>query len=63
MPLYEFTCKACGHKDEVLRRVDHRDDIFECTGCGSTLTERTIWNRTSFEFAAFKNGQAIRIDE
>ena len=39
MPIYEFTCKACGHQFEALVR---KDKAPPCAACGSENLERLI---------------------
>ena len=38
MPLYEYTCKDCGNRFEVIRRMSERTDPPECKVCGSEET-------------------------
>ena len=33
MPVYPFTCTECGRDEEVIRKVDARDDFLECIAC------------------------------
>ncbi|QQG32318.1 FmdB family regulatory protein [Citrobacter phage CkP1] len=30
MPMYDYTCEACGEKVEKMRKVSARDRDFEC---------------------------------
>ena len=34
MPLYEFTCRACGERFEVMSTAAERDRKAVCPGCG-----------------------------
>jgi putative FmdB family regulatory protein len=34
MPLYEFTCNACGERFEIISPVGERDDRAVCPRCG-----------------------------
>jgi putative FmdB family regulatory protein len=45
MPIYEFSCKACGKVTEVMQRVG--DPPPRCSACGSKRTARAV-SRTSF---------------
>jgi putative FmdB family regulatory protein len=38
MPLYEYTCRGCGHRFEAIRRMSERADAPGCPGCGSPNT-------------------------
>ena len=41
MPIYEYACRACGHRFETLvRRPDH--DVVECAKCHSHDLEKLI---------------------
>ena len=51
MPLFEFSCKKCGHKFEELLSVSERDrgDI-KCPACGSARVDQG--------FSAFATGSS-----
>lgn len=34
MPLYEYLCKACSHRFEVLQRIGADADGIACPACG-----------------------------
>ncbi|HTG48366.1 MAG TPA: FmdB family zinc ribbon protein [Actinomycetota bacterium] len=36
MPTYEYVCKACGHRFEVVRSI-HDDPLTSCPDCGGEL--------------------------
>lgn len=36
MPLYEYTCRSCGSRFEVLQRVGASAEGLTCPKCGST---------------------------
>jgi putative FmdB family regulatory protein len=38
MPLYEYTCRACSARFELLRSADRRLQAPACPACGSALT-------------------------
>jgi putative FmdB family regulatory protein len=46
MPIYEYTCKACGHEFEVIQKISDRP-IRKCEACGRLKAERHI-SQTSF---------------
>ena len=40
MPLYEYRCRYCGFSDELLRRIDQRDEPAICFSCGKVGMKR-----------------------
>jgi len=34
MPIYEFTCRACGETFEIISSLTDRDENAVCPGCG-----------------------------
>jgi putative FmdB family regulatory protein len=54
MPLYEYLCRDCGTKFELLRGMAHADDPAPCARCGSLRTERLI-----SLFAAVSDGRIM----
>jgi putative FmdB family regulatory protein len=46
MPIYEYTCKACGHEFEVIQKISDRP-IRKCEACGKLQAKRHI-SQTSF---------------
>jgi putative FmdB family regulatory protein len=42
MPLYEYECRKCGRKFELMRTVGGRNRNAGCPACGSRRTERVI---------------------
>ena len=40
MPIYEYSCKKCDRKFELLRRITDKDDDVKCPRCGGTDNER-----------------------
>ncbi len=38
MPLYEFTCPACGEQFEEMKRIAQRDEPEPCPSCGANAT-------------------------
>jgi len=42
MPLYEYQCRACGKKFELLRRIKDADDGLKCPDCQSGKVERQL---------------------
>jgi putative FmdB family regulatory protein len=46
MPIYEYTCKACGHEFEVIQKITDRP-IRKCEKCGKLQAARHI-SQTTF---------------
>lgn len=44
MPIYEYRCKKCNHKFEVLKPIERRDEDEKCPVCSSKETERLLSN-------------------
>lgn len=42
MPLYEYSCRDCGHEFEVLQRMGERGDELRCPACGAVGAERRL---------------------
>ena len=45
VPLYEYLCASCGHRVEVLQRLD--DTAPDCAECGQPTMTKQI-SRTNF---------------
>ncbi len=41
MPIYEYKCKKCGYKFELLRPMKESDELGRCPKCGE-LCERQL---------------------
>lgn len=39
MPLYEYQCRACGKRFEMLRRMKDAERELECPSCDSSQVE------------------------
>jgi putative FmdB family regulatory protein len=46
MPIYEYTCRACGHEFEVLQKITDKP-VRKCEACGKLKAQRHI-SQTSF---------------
>ena len=46
MPIYEYTCGACGHEFEVLQKITDKP-VRKCEKCGKLKAARHI-SQTSF---------------
>jgi putative FmdB family regulatory protein len=46
MPIYEYTCKACGHEFEVIQKITDKPTR-KCEACGKLQARRHI-SQTSF---------------
>ncbi len=42
MPIYEYRCKACGHRFEDFRSAAEADEQEACPKCGRPKTERMM---------------------
>lgn len=42
MPIYEYRCRGCNRKSDVLWRNFSPPDAVECAGCGGNDTTRVI---------------------
>ncbi|CAN0557350.1 unnamed protein product [Ectocarpus sp. 12 AP-2014] len=65
MPIYEYECKACGHRLEKLQKIS-ADPIKDCPACQSDGLERLVsaagfrlagggWYETDFKTGSKKN--------
>lgn len=48
MPLYEYHCKDCGNKFEMLVNFSESDKKMKCPECGSENTEKLISGFASY---------------
>jgi putative FmdB family regulatory protein len=42
MPIYEYICKDCGARFEMLRSIKDADAIIPCKSCQSSQTKRAL---------------------
>ncbi len=42
MPLYEYTCRGCGHGFEVLQRMGETGEQLRCPACGAVGAQRQL---------------------
>lgn len=42
MPLYEYRCRGCGHRFEVLQRLGEGAEGLACPRCGEAAVERQL---------------------
>jgi putative FmdB family regulatory protein len=47
MPLYEYSCSACGEKFEILRKASQAGETVTCSQCGA------VASRVLSTFASF----------
>ena len=47
MPIYEYGCKKCGNKFELVRRLGKRDDPAPCPNCKSKTPKRIEMQRVA----------------
>jgi putative FmdB family regulatory protein len=46
MPIYEYECKACGHRQEAIQKMSD-DPLVDCLDCGKPELKKLI-SATSF---------------
>ena len=67
MPIYEYTCKACGHSYEALQKMSD-DPLTECPECGKPELKKLVsaagfrlkgsgWYETDFKGGGKKSVQ------
>ena len=42
MPIYEYKCRACGHRFEILQRLGEGGDGLCCPACGAQPVEKVF---------------------
>lgn len=42
MPLYEYKCRSCGHRFEVLQRMSEGAAAVECPRCGERAADKQL---------------------
>jgi putative FmdB family regulatory protein len=42
MPIYEYICKDCGARFEILRSIKDADATIPCKSCQSSQTQRAL---------------------
>ncbi|MGA2107027.1 MAG: zinc ribbon domain-containing protein [Syntrophorhabdales bacterium] len=42
MPIYEYECRNCEEKFEVLQKADETNDLICCPKCGTEKPERLL---------------------
>ncbi|MFM7322064.1 MAG: FmdB family zinc ribbon protein [Armatimonadota bacterium] len=42
MPIYEYRCRACERRFELLRTFSSKDETAACPACGSLETRREL---------------------
>jgi len=42
MPIYEYVCKNCGNKFELIRFASDNDSDIECPECGEKKTAKVV---------------------
>jgi putative FmdB family regulatory protein len=41
MPIYEYQCQSCGHKQEIMHRISQTPSL-ECAACGANELKKLI---------------------
>lgn len=65
MPIYEYECKACGHRQEAIQKMSD-DPLLDCTACNKPELKKLIsaaafrlkgggWYETDFKSGNKKN--------
>jgi len=65
MPIYEYECKACGHRQESIQKMSD-DPLVDCPECGKPELKKLIsaagfrlkgggWYETDFKSGSKKN--------
>ncbi len=65
MPIYEYACKACGHRHEALQKMSD-DPLTDCPECGKSELKKLVsaagfrlkgsgWYETDFKGGSKKN--------
>lgn len=49
MPLYDFKCRTCGHKQEEFRAIEEREEPSNCNKCGEETTPVVSPTRTMLD--------------
>lgn len=55
MPIYEYRCKKCDQRFELMRRLGDRDNAAACPECGSKRTARSAVTAFAFLGGAAPN--------
>ncbi len=42
MPIYDYQCSACGHSDEVMRKVSASSEAEPCPACGELAFSKQL---------------------
>lgn len=42
VPIYEYRCRACGHRFEILQRLGEGAEKLSCPECGAERPERAL---------------------
>ncbi|MEA2013885.1 MAG: zinc ribbon domain-containing protein [Thermodesulfobacteriota bacterium] len=42
MPIYEYECKNCGNKFEIIRFASDNDEDIECPECSEKKTAKVV---------------------
>ena len=60
MPIYEYQCQSCGHKQEIMHRISETPSL-KCAACGANELKKLIsavgfqlkgtgWYETDFKY-------------
>ncbi|WP_374352529.1 FmdB family zinc ribbon protein [Chitinimonas sp.] len=48
MPIYDFQCSACGHRDEIMRKIAD-PAVTSCPACGASDTFSKMLSAAGFQ--------------
>jgi len=57
MPLYEYRCRTCGNKFEMLRRIQDADQYLKCPDCRSEEVDRQLSTFATRGCGQFSSGR------
>lgn len=43
MPMYQYECEKCKHKDEMFLGIEETKKVFECPKCGKVFKRVPNW--------------------
>lgn len=54
MPIYEYQCRDCGHRFEVLQRMGESSEGVSCPECGRSQVDKQFSTFASASSSAFQ---------
>ena len=59
MPLYEYSCRECGHRFEVLQRMGEGGERLTCPRCATPAPERRMSTFAGITGGASSRGESF----